>query len=288
MGCDQERRLVESGGEIGLGSLHQAKEPGRYVTIHPPYPTGVSTASDAVQRLDVAAADLPLALAELHWSVPAGQRIELHVRVRRAPRGWSPGALEHVVGGAGFSVLDLTGEAKRAVLRTRREVSLPDTVAPAMQVLFCGLNPSIYAAERGIAFARPGNRFWPALRASGLVSVDRDPLEALRSNGVGITDLVKRATVRSAELAAAEYVQGLHRVEHLVRWLKPEVVCFVGLEGWRAAVDRVATAGPVTGGLGGRPLYLMPSTSGLNAHSPLAALVEHIARARALAHGTAT
>lgn len=232
--------------------------------------------------IDVVATDLPLTLADVLWRTALSELVELHIRVRRPPRSWSLGALEHVVVGAGFSVLGAVGDGRRTVVHTRRELSLPDTVAPGMHVLFCGLNPSIYAAERGIAFARPCNRFWPALRACGLASVDRDPLDALRSHGVGLTDLVKRATVRSAELAPGEYSAGLRRVEHLVGWLRPGVVCFVGLEGWRAAVDRAARAGPVPGGLGGRPLYLMPSTSGLNAHSPLAALVDHVRQARAL------
>ena len=233
-------------------------------------------------HLDVVATDLPVALADVRWDTAPSHRVELHIRTRRAPPGWSLVTLEQVVVGAGFSVLGAVGDGHQTVVQACREMSLADTVAPGMQLLFCGLNPSIYAAERGIAFARPGNRFWPALRASGLVGADRDPLDALRSHGVGLTDLVKRATARSAELAPGEYGHGLRRVEHLVRWLRPGVVCFVGLEGWRAAVDRAAAAGPVAGGLGGRPLYLMPSTSGLNARSSLAGLVDHMMRARAL------
>ena len=91
-----------------------------------------------------------------------------------------------------------------------------------------------------------------------------------------MTDLVKRATPASSALAAAEYRAGAARVERLVRWLRPRVVCFVGLEGWRAAVDRRAVAGWQQGGFGGRPAYLMPSTTGRNAGASRPALVDHL------------
>lgn len=157
-----------------------------------------------------------------------------------------------------------------------RALSLPDTVAPGMRVLVCGLNPSIYAAERGVGFARPGNRFWKAALLSRLVTKERDPLHALRIDSVGMTDLCKRATVASSELAPREYVDGARRVERLVRWMRPEVVAFVGLEGWRAAVDRAAVAGLQPSPFGGRPAYVLPSTSGLNAHARLDDIVDHL------------
>ena len=91
-----------------------------------------------------------------------------------------------------------------------------------------------------------------------------------------MTDLVKRATAAAVELRRAEYVAGLRRVEGLVRRFHPRAVCFVGLEGWRAAVDRGAQPGWIAGGLGGRPAYLMPSTSGRNARVSLAELAAHL------------
>jgi TDG/mug DNA glycosylase family protein len=100
-----------------------------------------------------------------------------------------------------------------------------------------------------------------------------------------MTDLVKRATVAAAELRTEEYRAGLARVERLVTWLRPGAVCFVGLAGWRAAVDRRARPGVQPDGLAGVPVYVMPSTSGLNAATPLAALVEHLRAAAALADG---
>ena len=84
-------------------------------------------------------------------------------------------------------------------------------MGPSLRVLVVGLNPSVYAAERGVGFARPGNRFWPAAIAAGLVTSDRDPWAAFDA-GVGFTDLVKRATPRADELSAAEYRAGAERV----------------------------------------------------------------------------
>ena len=84
-------------------------------------------------------------------------------------------------------------------------------------------------------------------------------------------------------LEPSEFRCGLARVRRLVEWLRPAVVCFVGLQGWRAAVDPNATAGIQPGGLGGRPAYVMPSTSGLNAHTSYRQLVEHLGAAAALA-----
>jgi double-stranded uracil-DNA glycosylase len=164
-----------------------------------------------------------------------------------------------------------------------RERTLPDTVGAHMRLLVCGLNPSLYAADAGVGYARPGNRFWPAALAAGLVERDRDPWHALRAHGVGMTDVVKRATVSAGELSHAEYRDGFARIERLVRWLAPRAICFVGLAGWRAAVDRSAQPGVQDRDIGGVPVYLMPSTSGLNAHARLDELAEHLRAAVALA-----
>jgi TDG/mug DNA glycosylase family protein len=141
----------------------------------------------------------------------------------------------------------------------------------------------VYSADVGVGFARPGNRFWNAALAAGIVTRARDTRHALVAHGIGMTDLVKRATPRADELTRDEYRAGLARVERLVRWLQPGAVCFVGLAGWRAAVDRRAVAGVQPGDIGGRPAYVMPSTSGLNARVPLAELADHLRAAAALA-----
>lgn len=188
-----------------------------------------------------------------------------------------------VVAGAGFDLdgHEVDGPAIR--LRLRRARSLADTVGPGLRVLICGLNPSLHAADSGVPFLTANNRFWPAARAAGLASVDRDALHALVHHGMGMTDLVKRATPRAAELNRDEYRRGLDRLDRLCAWLRPGVVVMVGLAGWRTATDRRATAGVQDRTLGGRPVYVMPSTSGLNASSSLADLTEHLRTAAHLA-----
>jgi len=148
-----------------------------------------------------------------------------------------------------------------------------------MRVLVCGLNPSLVAADAGFGFAGPTNRFWKTAVASGLVTRSRDPLGCLRHDGVGMTDLVKRATPNAAALSVEEYRAGAERVRGLVEWLHPGLVLFVGLTGWRAAVDAKAGAGLQPESFGGAPAYVMPSTSGLNAHTTPAALAAHMSDA---------
>ncbi len=201
---------------------------------------------------------------------------------------WERDALADTLEGAGFQIVDEDVDIGPTAdgcltIRARRRFSLPDTVGPGMRLLICGLNPSPTSSETGVGFGRPGNRFWPAAAAAGLVTVDRDPRHALRHHRIGMTDLVKRTTRRADELSTSEYQSGLARVERLVRWLQPQAICFVGLAGWRAVVDKKATPGPQPEGLGGRPVYVMPSTSGLNASSRLDDLVGHLIAAAELA-----
>ena len=177
-----------------------------------------------------------------------------------------------LIEGAGFSA--------DGPLSTRLE-TIPDTVAPNLKALVCGLNPGKISADLGLSFARNGNRFWPAALASGLVSTDREPDRALLHAGVGFTDLAKRTTTRADEINEAEFRSGASRVERLVRWLEPQVLVMVGLTGWRHAVDRKAAAGWQVEPFGGRPVYLMPNTSGLNAHETRESLTAHLENAQA-------
>jgi len=177
----------------------------------------------------------------------------------------------------------VAGDEEQITVVATRSRSLPDFVGPELRLLVCGLNPSLYAADAGVNYARPGNRFWPAALAAGVVSRDRDPWHAVRHDRVGLTDLVKRATTAAAELAPAEYTAGVARLERLCAWLRPAAVCMVGLAGWRAAVDRRARPGLQDAPFGGAPAYVMPSTSGLNAATRYADLVAHMAAACATA-----
>lgn len=193
---------------------------------------------------------------------------------------WPLPLLEAVVEGAGFVDVAITpddGATDGAVtIRATRGFTLADTVGPGMRMLCVGLNPSVYAATLGVGFGRPGNRFWPAALAAGVLSVDRDPSHALAHHGVGMTDLVKRATRRADELGTDEFRRGLERIETICRWLRPGAVCIVGLAGWRAAVDRRAVAGWQERTVGGCPTYVMPNPSGLNAHDTVESLAAHL------------
>src|SRR5205085_9056145 len=146
---------------------------------------------------------------------------------------WGVDALVDVLVGAGFDIAacEVDDDSLWINARISRARTLPDTVGPGMRLLVCGLNPSLYAADAGVGFARPGNRFWPAALAADLVSVDRDPWHAFRTHGVGFTDLVKRATVGAAELDADEYRTGFARLERLARWLSPGEAALGGLAG---------------------------------------------------------
>lgn len=243
--------------------------------------------------LHVPSVRLPLALAELQRVLRVGSPVDMQVLTGdyegnalpqddvggRFFAAWKPEPLVDVVVGAGFEVTAMQVEGDIVRVRGERLLTLPDTVGPDMRLLVVGLNPSVYAAEAGVGYARGTNRFWPSALAAGLVSRDREPFHALRAHGVGMTDLVKRPTVGASELVPVEYRTGMARVERLVHWLRPAAVCFVGVSGWRAAIDRDAVVGVQPNGVGGRPAYVMPSTSGANAHARAAELVEHLTAA---------
>jgi TDG/mug DNA glycosylase family protein len=228
-------------------------------------------------RLEGPAAEVPLALADLHRSLAVGRSVHIDIDMDAARAGTAnapaPQALLH---GGGFDATRSRGVYRRA--RT-----LPDYVGPAMRILLVGLNPSLYSADIGVGFARPGNRFWPAMLAAGLVDQPRDPRRTLVEHRIGMTDLVKRATARAAELDASEFHLGHERITALVTWLRPTVVCFVGLGGWRAATDRHAVAGVQPQSIGSTIVYVMPNPSGLNAHATVDSLAAHFRVANELA-----
>ncbi len=231
--------------------------------------------------------ELPAALASLHRRLHVGDRAVVRVgaavgRQRRIDMvegaGFSRRRAPARDGGAGAGARDIA-----ATWHLQREHSLADTVAPGMRLLLCGLNPSPYAADVGVGFARPGNRFWPAALSAGIVSRDRDPTHALEHHGIGMTDLAKRATARADQVTADEFRVGAQRVRRLVQWLEPGAVCFVGLAGYRIAVDPSAVAGEQQRRFGDAPTYVMPNPSGLNAHVRVADLAAHLCAAAALA-----
>jgi TDG/mug DNA glycosylase family protein len=178
-----------------------------------------------------------------------------------------------MVTGAGFDVVGVDLDDAIDAVRAR---TLPDYVGPAMSLLMVGLNPSPYAADAGVGFARPGNRFWPAMIRAGLATRPRDPRHLLLAHRIGLTDMVKRATPGVRDIAPEEFVTGMGRIERLAGWLVPEAVCFLGVTGWRHAVDRSAACGWQARRIGGRPVYVMPNPSGANAHVRPDDLVAHL------------
>ena len=156
-------------------------------------------------------------------------------------------------------------------LAAARDATIPD-VLPAegkpFLVLFCGINPSLYSAATGWHFARPGNRFWPALHLSGFTPRLHKPSEQdeLRGYGLGLTNLAPRATAQAAELTDAELRDGGLRLQALVAAHRPRVVAIAGVTAYRTAFARKrAAVGPQDDQLGPARLWILPNPSGLNA-----------------------
>jgi double-stranded uracil-DNA glycosylase len=148
-------------------------------------------------------------------------------------------------------------------------------VAEDLEVLFCGINPSLYSAAVGHHFARPGNRFWKALHMAGFTDRLFSPFEdrLLPAQGLGLTNLVPRATATARELGKAELREGAERLEaEASRW-KPVYVAVVGISAYRIAFDRPKAAlGEAVERVGGCRVWILPNPSGLNAHYQIDAL----------------
>lgn len=223
----------------------------------------------------------PEALRALHGRTVVGDAVAVQA-VGRAAASWASRHLVDCMTGAGFVEVEMAaGPTAVGTANGRRGRSLADSVRPGLRLLCVGLNPSLAAADSGVGYVTATNRFWPAALAAGLVPVGRDPDAALAA-GIGLTDLVKRATARAHHLDQDEYRRGVERVERLVRWLRPGAVAFVGLSGYRAALDPRAVVGTQPVGFGGRPAYVLPSTSGANAHTDLIALTAHLQAAASI------
>jgi TDG/mug DNA glycosylase family protein len=163
---------------------------------------------------------------------------------------------------------------------------LPDVVGPGLRVLFVGINPSLTSARLGHHFARPGNRFWPALHAAGFTPRRLDPSEdaELPRFGVGVTNLADRPTRAAAELAPEELHAGAAALEALAREHEPRLVAIVGVTAYRTAFGRrEAALGLQQETIGGRPVWVLPNPSGLNAHHQLPDLARLYGEARVYA-----
>jgi TDG/mug DNA glycosylase family protein len=142
-------------------------------------------------------------------------------------------------------------------------------IAPGLRVLFCGINPGLYTAAVGHHFARPGNRFWPALFASGFTDQLVSPFDErqLLSSGYGVTNVVRRATATADQLRREELRAGGKRLAAKVRRYKPAVLAVLGLGAYRATWDKPkAVIGRQEETMGETVLWVLPNPSGLNAH----------------------
>ncbi|MFE9762948.1 G/U mismatch-specific DNA glycosylase [Streptomyces sp. NPDC005808] len=171
-------------------------------------------------------------------------------------------------------------------LEAARDRLVPDVAAAGLRVLFCGINPGLMTAATGHHFARPGNRFWPVLHLSGFTPRLMEPAEQgeLPSYGLGITNVVARATARADELTAEEYRDGGRLLTAKVERLRPRWLAVVGVTAYRAAFgDRKAAIGPQEGLLGGSRVWVLPNPSGLNAHWTAATMAQEYGRLRSAA-----
>jgi double-stranded uracil-DNA glycosylase len=147
--------------------------------------------------------------------------------------------------------------------------TVPDLIKSHLRVLFCGINPGLYSGATGHHFARPANRFWPALHLAGFTPRQLDPWEEYRllDYGLGITNLVARATASADELSRDELIEGRKQLERKVRRYAPDWVAIVGIGAYRTAFGRSgAAAGRQPEPIGKTKLWVLPNPSGLNAN----------------------
>ena len=166
--------------------------------------------------------------------------------------------------------------------------TITDVIGPRMRVLFVGINPGLYSGAAGHHFAGPSNRFWKALHGSGFTPRVLSPHEEedLPQHGLGITNLVERATAGAAELDDAELREGAKRLRPEVERWEPGWVAFLGIGAYRMALDRPkATIGEQGKRFGGARAWVLPNPSGLNAHYRLEDLIEWFAELRAATRG---
>jgi double-stranded uracil-DNA glycosylase len=171
----------------------------------------------------------------------------------------------------------------RAELEAARDRQVPDVLGRGLKVVFVGINPGLYSAAVGHHFARPGNRFWKALHLGAFTDRVLDPSEDrnLPSYGVGITNLVDRASAAASELSSRELRDGAVTLERKIRRFRPAAVAVLGVTAYRAAFDRKdAALGRQPEYLAGAALWVLPNPSGLNAHHQLDDLAARFAELR--------
>ena len=171
------------------------------------------------------------------------------------------------------------------------EQVLPDLIRPGLDVLFCGINPGLVSAATGHHFARPGNRFWPALHISGFTPRQFRPDEQadLLGLGLGITNVVARASARADELTRAEFAAGGEQLVQKVLANEPKWLAVVGVTAYRDAFgERKAAMGRQQRQIGSTRVWILPNPSGLNAHYALPKLAAAFAELNAAAQDSPT
>jgi TDG/mug DNA glycosylase family protein len=146
---------------------------------------------------------------------------------------------------------------------------LPDVIAPGLRVLFCGINPGLYSTAARHHFARPGNRFWPALHAAGFTPSLFQPSQdaEMLQFGLGITNIVARTTASAGQLTKDELLRGAGILRRKLARFRPAVLAVVGLGAYRLAFSRPdAVVGLQQDLVASTQVWLLPNTSGLNAH----------------------
>ena len=171
----------------------------------------------------------------------------------------------------------------RDELEAARGVVIPDVIAYDLRILFCGINPGLWSGAVRRHFARPGNRFWPALHASGftpeLFTAARQ--EELLTLGLGISNVVGRTTARADELSVAEYREGARNLTAKAAEYRPAWIAIVGITAYRTAFDRrAAQIGPQDERIADSRVWVLPNPSGLNAHWSAQALADEFRRFR--------
>ncbi|HWF88317.1 MAG TPA: G/U mismatch-specific DNA glycosylase [Pyrinomonadaceae bacterium] len=157
----------------------------------------------------------------------------------------------------------------KAQLLAATEKTVRDVIAPDLRVLFCGINPGLYTAAVGHHFARPGNRFWPALYAAGFTDQLLSPFDEreLLKSGYGITNVVPRTTASADMLTKEEIVAGGERLRAKVLRYRPRILAVLGLGAYRTAFNQPkAVVGPQEERMGNTRLWVLPNPSGLNAN----------------------
>jgi TDG/mug DNA glycosylase family protein len=165
----------------------------------------------------------------------------------------------------------------RAELESFAGRTIPDLVPDDLRLLFVGINPGLVSAATGLHFARPGNRFYPALRLADILPEDvmtpADAAPALLARGVGITNMVPRASARADELDDTELVEGRTRLEAFIAEHRPRVVAFAGITSYRIAFgEKRARAGRQERTIADAQVWVVPNPSGLNAHETAVSL----------------